>query len=148
MHIAEIQLFTVIELMLQVIVPQKLFIMKSRNSFFPANTVCLTDAVSDYDDVQNTVHLQVGWQLSGFMHVHCHLYLHTVCSDGTSGFKASSAYSNEHAVSMYAASDSDMSRCFQRKLVRDTDRGSSASLCKSQLRVMLTIKPPHHVMPV
>lgn len=44
---------------LQVIVPQKLFIMKSRNSFFPSNTVCLTDAVPEYDDIQNTIHLQV-----------------------------------------------------------------------------------------
>ncbi|DBB11361.1 TPA: hypothetical protein ACH3X3_006783 [Trebouxia sp. C0006] len=43
-----------------VIVPQKLFIMKTRNSFFPANTVCLTDAVSDYDDIQHTIHLQAG----------------------------------------------------------------------------------------
>ncbi|DBA76239.1 TPA: hypothetical protein ACH3X1_009959 [Trebouxia sp. C0004] len=44
----------------QVIVPQKLFIMKTRNSFFPANTVCLTDGVSDYDDIQHTIHLQAG----------------------------------------------------------------------------------------
>jgi len=45
-------------------VPQKLFIMKTRNSFFPANTVCLTDAVSDYDDIQHTIHLQVGLHTS------------------------------------------------------------------------------------
>ena len=44
---------------LQVIVPQKLFIMKSRKSFFPSNTVCLTDAVPDFDDIQHTIHLQV-----------------------------------------------------------------------------------------
>ena len=49
---------------IQVIVPQKLFIMKTRNSFFPANTVCLTDAVSDYDDIQHTIHLQVGLHIS------------------------------------------------------------------------------------
>ena len=99
--------------MLQVIVPQKLFIMKSRNSFFPANTVCLTDAVSDYDDIQNTIHLQVGWRLCGFMHVHsCHLYMRPACSDTTSGFQAWNACSNEHAVGMlHVPSDIDMSRC-------------------------------------
>ena len=46
------------------IVPQKLFIMKTRNSFFPANTVCLTDAVSDYDDAQHTIRLQVGLHIT------------------------------------------------------------------------------------
>ena len=43
----------------QVIVPQKLFIMKSRNSYFPSDTVCLTDVVAEYDDIQQTIHLQV-----------------------------------------------------------------------------------------
>ena len=46
------------------IVPQKLCIMKTRNSFFPANTVCLTDAVSEFDDIQHTIHLQVGLHIS------------------------------------------------------------------------------------
>jgi len=66
-----------------VIVPQKLFIMKTRNSFFPANTVCLTDVVSDYDDIQHTVHLQVGLHvsLSCSHHVHCTGRMHCTIDD-------------------------------------------------------------------
>lgn len=57
----------------QVIVPQKLFIMKTRNSFFPADTVCLTDAASEYDDIQHTIHLQVGLHInqSCSHRIHC-----------------------------------------------------------------------------
>ena len=59
----------------QVIVPQKLFIMKTRNSFFPANTVCLTDAVSDYDDIQHTIHLQVGLHITLVLNQNINLFV-------------------------------------------------------------------------
>ena len=48
---------------MQVIVPQKLFIMKSRSSFFPADTVCLSDVVTEYDDTQHTISVQVSMHL-------------------------------------------------------------------------------------
>ena len=44
---------------LQVVVPQKLFIMHSRTSFFPSSTLSLIDVKPDYDEGQQTIHLQV-----------------------------------------------------------------------------------------
>lgn len=44
---------------MQVVVPQKLFIMHSRNAFFPSSTLSLIDVRPDYDESQQTIRLQV-----------------------------------------------------------------------------------------
>ena len=53
---------------MQLVVPQKLFLLHTQSSQHPSNAISLAGSRPDYDDVTHTIHLQASSLPAGLFH--------------------------------------------------------------------------------